>query len=363
MEKKVHWHSQFGIIEIVEQTYRKNNKLWRPFIESAQVSPRGCSLPLQRILTDFGADLAFGQVSAKLQEHYGIEMPTSTIRKITEFHAEKMQIAQQEKDEVLDEAESNETDLKTSCCGTVVGQADGSMLPVVKTDESSRDKRKGKTVSWKEARLSLAHPKGSVSPQFRAVFNASVDEAGDSLRYCAMAVGFGENSHLHAVGDGAPWIAEQIQDKFGTQASYLIDFYHVCQYLAEAAKICSPHDTKIWMETQKRLLKNNEYQTVLFNLQTCFQSDKVQGDKEVVRKCHQYLSKRINYLDYKGALEKGLPIGSGEIESAHRYVIQKRLKLSGAWWTVENIKQMLALRVLRANGEWNNYWENLSKAA
>ncbi|NOQ13881.1 MAG: hypothetical protein GQ583_05275, partial [Methyloprofundus sp.] len=58
-----------------------------------------------------------------------------------------------------------------------------------------------------------------------------------------------------------------------------------------------------------------------------------------------------------------LPIGSGEIESAHRYVIQKRLKLSGAWWKEENIERMLALRVVRANEEWDEYWDNLAKVA
>ena len=47
-------------------------------------------MPLQRAITDFGADHAFGQVPKKLQEHYGIDMPVSTVRKITEFHAEQM---------------------------------------------------------------------------------------------------------------------------------------------------------------------------------------------------------------------------------------------------------------------------------
>jgi hypothetical protein len=45
------------------------------------------------------------------------------------------------------------------------------------------------------------------------------------------------------------------------------------------------------------------------------------------------------------------PIGSGEIESAHRYVAQKLLKLSGAWWTVKNAERMIALRIMRLNGE------------
>jgi len=59
----------------------------------------------------------------------------------------------------------------------------------------------------------------------------------------------------------------------------------------------------------------------------------------------------------QSAIAADLPIGSGEIESAHRYVIQERLKLSGCWWKLENATTMLALRVLRANGDWDTYWQ------
>src|SRR5271157_1796979 len=45
--------------------------------------------------------------------------------------------------------------------------------------------------------------------------------------------------------------------------------------------------------------------------------------------CHRYLSARANQLNYRQALAEGLPIGSGEIESAHRYVAQQRLKRPG----------------------------------
>ena len=56
-------------------------------------------------------------------------------------------------------------------------------------------------------------------------------------------------------------------------------------------------------------------------------------------------------------------IGSGEIESAHRYVIQIRLKIAGAWWKVENLSKMLALRVLRANRGWEDYWRGIQEKA
>jgi hypothetical protein len=48
----------------------------------------------------------------------------------------------------------------------------------------------------------------------------------------AILAGFGKQTHLHAVGDGATWIANQVDAKFGTQGSYLVDFYPVCEYLA-----------------------------------------------------------------------------------------------------------------------------------
>jgi hypothetical protein len=97
---------------------------------------------------------------------------------------------------------------------------------------------------------------------------------------------------------------------------------------------------------------------VLSYLQKHFKGCHLQ-DKCLALKCYNYLIKRLNQLDYKSAIEADLPIGSGEIESAHRSVIQKRLKIPGAYWTVENANSMLNLRTLRANGRWSEYWSDL----
>lgn len=82
-----------------------------------------------------------------------------------------------------------------------------------------------------------------------------------------------------------------------------------------------------------------------------------------VRQCHRYLSHRPDQLDYQSALAQGLPIGSGAIESSHRYIVQKRLKLPGAWWRAANAEHMLALRLNRANHHWNDYWTTDLKQA
>ena len=90
----------------------------------------------------------------------------------------------------------------------------------------------------------------------------------------------------------------------------------------------------------------------------------VEADSDApVAACDRYLRNRLDQLDYQGAIQQGLPIGSGEIESAHRYIIQKRLKLPGAWWSSAHIETLLALRLNRANQEWEAYWQGLEKQA
>ncbi|MBS0351423.1 MAG: hypothetical protein JSR33_09620 [Proteobacteria bacterium] len=76
-----------------EQVYRFQDKTgtrMRPFSESAGVEHRSYSRTLQRVICDFGADHAFAQVNAKLVEHYGIQVPDSAARIITEYHATQM---------------------------------------------------------------------------------------------------------------------------------------------------------------------------------------------------------------------------------------------------------------------------------
>ncbi len=117
------------------------------------------------------------------------------------------------------------------------------------------------------------------------------------------------------------------------------------------------------MEQQKRRLKQNHFRAVLKALKTFQEADSVPEKQAPVRAAYRYLHNRPQHLDYKGSISQELPIGSGEIESAHRYIIQIRLKRSGAWWTVEKAEAMLALRVLQANQDWDDYWLNLTSSA
>jgi len=310
---------------------------------------RAASLPLQRVLADFGAEVPFGRVPDKLQEHYGIAMPTSTIQRITEHHAGIIHAQEAAREVVAGTADER----------TFVGEIDGSMVPVVEVSSGTGDKRKGKALVWKEVRLCLVHPEGSATPVFGGHFAGGVEESGRQWARCAAKAGFGPASHLHAVGDGAPWIATQMEACFGAQGTFLVDFFHLCEYLGEASKVCAANDPPAGMEQQKVRLKANRADAVLETLAPFLET----GSDGPAMACDRYIRNRLSQLDYQGAVQRGLPIGSGEIESAHRYVIQERLKRPGAWWTPDPVEAMLALRLNRANREWESYWRGAEKQA
>lgn len=73
-----------------------------------------------------------------------------------------------------------------------------------------------------------------------------------------------------------------------------------------------------------------------------------------------YVENRPQQFDYKSAIDAGLPIGSGEIESANKSLIQQRIKIPGAWWKLKNADYLIALRAMIANGHWENYWQYCS---
>jgi hypothetical protein len=298
--------------------------------------------------------MAFGQVPAKLKEHYGIEVPVSAVRNLTEEHARH--IHAQEQRQTTQPARGVEWG---------IAESDGSMIPIVDTavpepGVPGRDRRKTRQVRWQEARLSLAQAQGSVTPTFAATFGTP-DTVGDQLLDCAIRAGLGQTSQVQSVGDGAPWIADQGQRVFGAQGTYLVDFYHLSESLAAAATRCAPETPVPWLTQQQTQLKQSNVAAVQAALAPHVEAEEVADHAAPVRCCVRYLTNRPGQFDYQRALAAELPLGSGESESAHRYVSQQRLKLAGAWWHEDTAADMLALRTLRANGQWPQYWATLEQ--
>lgn len=309
-------------------------------------------MPLQRVLVDFGAEESFGRAVERVQEHYGIVVPQSALRTQTEAHGAALALAA----EPLAQELGPEPGLPL-----LITETDGSLLPIVLPAQDAEGRRT-RSLSWQEARLCLARAPEQITPRYSACLGGGPERAGAVWLDCVSRAGGGTQTHLHCLGDGAPWIANQAAVRFGEQGSFFCDFYHVAEYLAAAAVPLAGTQAPTWRQWAQELLKENRVPEVLAELALKLEPPGVAEEAAPVRACFRYLDQRRAQLDYRGALAAGLPIGSGEIESGHRSVIQERLKISGAWWLTENAEKMLALRVARANGEWQSYWASGSQA-
>lgn len=106
-------------------------------------------------------------------------------------------------------------------------------------------------------------------------------------------------------------------------------------------------------------MKNGEISKVISELETHInETDKLENHVCEAKTCYNYMIRRMKQFNYADAIANDLPIGSGEIESAHRSIIQKRLKIPGGWWLKKNAQSMVSLRVVRANEAFEQYWSS-----
>lgn len=330
---------------VPEQIWSSAHKSYlRPLPGRLGVSPRGKSRRLQRTLTDFGCEHSFGRAVQSLQEHYGFTLGASAIRKATLTHAARA------REQLEKEYEQPFRILPAIKEEHVIAEVDGTMICTVEPGL-----KKGKRPrEWKEMRLVAAQAKGSATTVYAATFG-SVTETGRRWGHCAKQTGWGLNSRIHVVGDGAEWIRLQSQEIFGKQGHFLCDFFHVSEYLGAAAPACSRQPER-WRRTQQKRLRRGATEKVIETLAEHLEPVEVPDEDAPVRSGHRYLSNRVDCLDYPEADRLGLPIGSGMIESGHRHVLHSRLKKAGTAWLRNHADEIAHLRVLRANSQWHSLW-------
>jgi hypothetical protein len=171
------------------------------------VRNRGYSQRLQRVLVDFGAEHSFGKAAEGVREHYGIDVSIEAIRQHTLRCGRSIS-------QLADESKAR--------AKTLIVQMDGTMIPVMQSGAGA-DRRKGKQLLWREARLCLARPSNSAQALYGSTLGTA--EAASWLwRDVALKAGLSNRTYVHGLGDGAPWIVDKFRDNFGSQGSYLLDF-------------------------------------------------------------------------------------------------------------------------------------------
>ena len=76
----------------------------------------------------------------------------------------------------------------------------------------------------------------------------------------------------------------------------------------------------------------------------------------------RYYRTNAHRMKYRLYHEDGLPVGSGAVESAHRHVLQTRMKRAGQRWALRNARRMARLRAAYRTAGAHRFYGAIRKA-
>ena len=169
------------------------------------------------------------------------------------------------------------------------------------------------------------------------------------------------------VADGAPdnWTFLDPVTSF-----QVLDFYHVTEYVAEAAEAIYPgkkrHNKKrkAWLEKTLHELKHDagKAKCLWMELKQVSPGNKHLASQEKLDKVRTYFKNHWHQMIYPEALEKNLPIGSGVTEAACKTLVKQRMCRSGMRWKEQGASMLLTLRALvKSTGYWDAFWSKMDR--
>lgn len=283
----------------------------------------------------------YGAATEILQKLTDIEVGPAQIFRVTTAFGE-----------VLKEAEVNERVLSPLTKEEVLYvEADGSMI--FTREEQWKEVKVGRIFKSGDC-MDINQDRGWIS---NSQYLAHLGNCGDFTKQMdGLIDGFGKlKSRLLFLSDGAVWLRNWMADSF-PEAISILDYYHALEHLHlfSNSYFLDKTKEKKWIDKQKGLLLGSKVTVVIKNIRALLKiCDNEQGDKLI-----NYYQSNKDRMDYNRYLGIGCGIiGSGAIESSHRTLIQKRMKLSGQRWSIKGAKSMLKIRVLNKNHQWNKIIE------
>lgn len=317
----------------------------RPFLRRAGVRSRGYSARLQRLAVSFACDHSLSKASARVLEHHGVEVCESAVDRMLGEHAARAARLAPEAPTATLHAQGSET---------ILTGADGTMIPTWTYEPDAPDRRKAKRREFKEMRLFVSREKGSLASSYAGGF-VDMEQAAACWSHCVKLAGWSPKSYVHGVFDGAEWIRRRFEEQFGAHGDWLVDFFHLGEYLAEACR--GARLGEHWLSSAMSRTKRSELSETIATLRENLEEEGVPDQDAPVRSALRYIENRADHLDYASAIERDLPIGSGLTEGAHRHVLHPKLKVPGAWLPAKahDIAQLI---FVRENKAWDDFWKN-----
>jgi len=334
----------------------------KPLIDDMNITHQGRSEAVNRALSDFGIEDSFAMAAVRFKEHYHYKIgPSAAARSTKETALQALGYvegklsnpAAQQQDRLSIEKMLVELD------GCEIRTA--RFVPVEDSTETTpvyNNAKKAKIIKWRDVRLGFVRPLDSKSKTFVGKMD-SYQAVVSQMHSAAVLTGMTPETKIIGVADGGIGLSEELKRQFSSM-QFILDKKHLKDHLYETAEALgiNQKDRPGWVKPRVEAISDGNVEDVLRELEE--ENDK--NPNERLKRLIGYIKRFKDALDYDNFKSMGYPIGSGEIESAHKSIPQKRLKIPGASWKADSIDPMLALRILRADDWWEDFWDQRTES-
>jgi hypothetical protein len=173
----------------------------------------------------------------------------------------------------------------------------------------------------------------------------------------ALRQGLKGASQVVWLSDGAQGLWHLFEGCFARQATGILDFYHAAQQLWKGAAAWLDGRTtqaRRWFAWARHRLRHGRPDGVLADLADALDVEGLpETARETLRTVYAYLERHREHIDYETYKALGLPLGSGMVESACKWLIQQRFKGVGMRWSEDGFNHLLHLRLAWVNGRFD----------
>lgn len=306
---------------------------------------------MQELLCLVGQAYVFEEGSEILHQTLGIDICAKQIQRVSEFYG---QVIEEQQEQYINE------DMKAPAIPIseeeelIYVMMDGSM--VYTREEEWKEMKVGRIFAGSDC-VPIQEKRNQIT---QSMYVCHLGNHNDFFAKFEAYIRFYKN--MVCIADGAKWLWNWVENNY-PDIVQILDFFHAVEKLAFYASLQynDKEERKKWMEIQKQQLLNNKVKTVINQLlkATAISKEADKALTDVIR----YYQNNIMRMQYKTYLEKGYLIGSGAIESAHRNVVQQRLKLSGQRWSMNGAQQIVNLRAFKKSNRWSDLVNIIKMAA
>lgn len=333
------------------------------------------SLDIEEMVVDLASDESCQHAVDKLKRHHpGVDVGRTTALRMLHRHGERARefVA----DKLADALDAAAKEGHRTGIAEIEVEFDGGMIPVatlepIETPEGQEPERtpirglpkRHKDCRWVEAKLGLVQVPGEVDGRLYTVRpTGELDEAFQDLFGLACLKGWSEQTEVRGIADGARHIRTRMAEAFNACSfRFILDRPHAKEHLHTAGEELEklgglPKDA--WASAALDRLEAGAVLDVVRELRLANDRTTNAAARETIRLEADYFERNQDAVAYQMYRERGWSTASSEVESGHRSVVQVRLKLPGTWWHPDNVPNILALRMIKANGWWAEYWEH-----